>query len=101
MITYSIAHYFGLTNAGGEWYLFWSGFGSIIISISLLGSIGGMIWKKLNCHEDSCRRIGIHHVEGTPFVVCKEHHPHLDNDKPITSEHIAKASAKHAHRIHL
>jgi hypothetical protein len=32
-------------------------------------------YRKLNCHAQGCWRLGLHHVEGTPYITCRKHHP--------------------------
>lgn len=66
------------------WYNWWSGFWG---GMSLFGMFV-VAYRKLNCHVDGCRRIGVHRVAGTPFIVCRVHHPEVP-DK-ITHEHIIK-----------
>jgi len=52
-------------------YNFFSGVGSDISELTLVGAlIGG--WRKTNCHQPGCWRIGRHHVDGTPW--CDHHH---------------------------
>lgn len=68
----------------GLGYQFWSGIGSdfqeILLPVTILT---GVIWirrfarQHLECHEETCRKLGLHHVEGTPFRTCWEHHPVL------------------------
>jgi hypothetical protein len=52
-------------------YNFWSGSGSDIAEVTLLGMAAGW-WHKHNCHEERCWRIGRHAVDGTPW--CNRHH---------------------------
>jgi hypothetical protein len=52
-------------------YNFWSGIGSDFSEITLLAGVY-MIWRKHNCHEVKCLRIGKHTVDGTPY--CNKHH---------------------------
>lgn len=83
-------HFIGVDNASGINYLFWSGFGlSNFFYIGILYTI----YRKINCHVSSCHRIGLHHVQGTPYVVCKLHHPAIAN-KRITFHHIFLAHRK-------
>jgi hypothetical protein len=53
-------------SGSGPYYGFWSGFGSDIGELAIVGGI----WKMVNCHERGCWRVG-HHVEGR--VVCHKH----------------------------
>lgn len=67
-------HIFGLDNGSGPWYLFWSGIGSDIGEVVIIGGI--IQWyRKASCHVDGCHKIGLHHVEGTGYVTCRKHHP--------------------------
>jgi hypothetical protein len=52
-------------------YNFWSGFGSDLGEVALLGAVGGL-WRKHACHTKGCWRIGRHTVDGTPW--CNKHH---------------------------
>ena len=72
-------------NPTGHWVIFWSGFGSCLTEFAIVG----IVYRKLNCHQDGCRRLGVHKVEGTPYVTCRRHHPNIP-DK-ITAEHILRA----------
>lgn len=72
-------------NPTGHWVIFWSGFGSCLTEFAIFG----VVYHRLNCHQDGCRRIGLHKVEGTPYVVCRRHHPDIP-DK-VTAEHIRGA----------
>jgi hypothetical protein len=59
------------TNGTGPWYGFWSGFGSDLGEVTLLGAILGIYYRH-NCHDKGCWRIGRHIVDGTPW--CNKHH---------------------------
>lgn len=69
-------HIFGLDNASGPWYLFWSGIGS---DISELAIVGGLIafWRKHTCHVGRCWRFArhAHTVDGVTYQLCSKHHP--------------------------
>jgi hypothetical protein len=78
---------FGWFFAGsGKWYDFWSGFGSDLTELAILG----IVYRKVNCHQNGCWRIGLHKVLGTPYIVCKRHHPGLPDGK-VTARHILDA----------
>lgn len=82
---------YGITNMNNRWYAFWSGSGSDIGEIALLGALVGM-YKRHTCHVDSprfCWRPGTHPVEGTPFRACKRHHPAVPDR--VTADHLADA----------
>ena len=68
---HAILVWLGITNASGRAYLAWSGAGSDIGELALLGAVGGM-YHKHNCHQPRCWRIGRHVVDGTPW--CNLHH---------------------------
>lgn len=59
----------GTDNTAGRPYGFWSGFGSDIGEMA----IAGAIYKKLNCHQPGCWRIGLH--PHGHLVLCRRHHP--------------------------
>jgi hypothetical protein len=65
-------HAVGMTNGSGPEYLFWSGIGSDIQEITLLGAVLGLYYKH-NCHQKKCPRIGKHSFDGTPY--CTRHNP--------------------------
>ncbi len=62
-----IAHVLGLDNPSGAWYLFWSGFAGDIPELAIIG----LVWRRLNCHEHKCWRIGLHHRGHE--IVCRKH----------------------------
>lgn len=69
------AWFLGLTNASGPTYLAWSG---VIGDLPMFG--GALIlYRRYNCHEPGCHRIGLHHIHGTPLVVCRKHHPDIED----------------------
>jgi hypothetical protein len=82
---HALSHFFGLDNASGAHYLFWSGIGSDISEIAILGAVIG-IYRRHNCHIKGCARIGKHAVDGTPYVVCAKHHP--DVPDRVTEAHL-------------
>jgi hypothetical protein len=92
MLTSWIAHYFfvitGARNESGWVYGFWSGFGGSIPDVLILTAIAGFLWHR-NCHIHRCWRIGRHHVEGTPYVTCRRHHPSMP--ARVTADDVADA----------
>ena len=79
-----LLHLIGADDVSGEWYGFWSGFGSILIPPLLTAvPIVWVLLRKHNCHARGCWRIGRHPVEGTGFVVCRRHHP---DGKPTAAD---------------
>jgi hypothetical protein len=85
-----LAVHTGTVNEPGPYYGFWSGFGSDIGEVALLGAIFAG-WHRVNCHVRGCWRIGRQHVEGTTYVVCRKHHP---DGKP-THHHILAMHRAH------
>lgn len=78
----------GANNTSGNQYGFWSGFGSDLGEITLIGM--GIAWyRNHTCHVDTCHKFGKHQVEGTPYKVCRKHHPSIP--KHLTHLHIVKA----------
>jgi hypothetical protein len=68
------AIHIGSINESGPFYGFWSGFGSDISEFAIaVGIYTGV--RKVNCHSWRCWRIGHHPLEGTPYHLCKKHHP--------------------------
>jgi hypothetical protein len=94
----ALRHWFALhtgTLHGGPdlYYNFWSGFGSdlgeaTLISAVCLGVYTGV--RKVNCHTKGCWRIGHHPLEGTPFILCKHHHPNVPNHGATHEEILAQ-----------
>jgi hypothetical protein len=58
-------HLFGLSGSG-PWYGFWSGIGSDLGELAIVGGI----WRLVNCHESGCLRLG-HHYRS--HIVCRRH----------------------------
>ena len=75
-IQHWLAYMTGSLNTAGAPpnYNFWSGFGSDLSELAIAGGLIGML-RKHNCHVRRCWRIGRLPVEGTPYVVCRHHHP--------------------------
>ena len=82
-----IQHFFGFDTGQGNapHYLFWSGFGSDLSELALVGAVAGLL-RKHNCHVKGCPRIGRFPVDGTPWIVCRKHHP---QDAPTHGEILA------------
>jgi hypothetical protein len=96
----SLLHWFqvytGTTNQSGPYYGFWSGFGSDLGELAVLGAVFGA-WHRVNCHAKGCWRIGRQHVSGTTYVTCRKHHP---DGKP-SPERIAEQHRDYRQRMHL
>jgi hypothetical protein len=85
----SVNHWFavhtGTVNEPGPYYGFWSGFGSDIAEFGIIGAIGTaayQLFKKYNCHEPGCWRVGTHPAAGGQFSLCYRHHPDYQGTKP-------------------
>jgi hypothetical protein len=61
-----------IPSTGSRWYNFWSGFGSDLGEIVIIGSIF-TLYKHNNCAVGRCWRIGRHQVDGTPYKTCHKH----------------------------
>ena len=75
----------GIVNEPGHYYAFWSGFGSDLAELSILGAIATGIYqlvKKYNCHEPGCWRVGNHPTADGQFHLCYRHHPDFQGRKP-------------------
>lgn len=73
-----LAIHTGTINESGPYYGFWSGFGSDLGEATLIGAVSVGVYtgvRKVNCHTKGCWRIGHHQLEGTPYHLCKHHHP--------------------------
>jgi hypothetical protein len=102
----------GTVNESGPYYGFWSGFGSDLAELGILGAIATAIYqlvKKYNCHEPGCWRVGAHPAAGGQFLLCYRHHPDFHGLKPthdlivrMHQRHVAQQVAIHdkLHEIH-
>lgn len=69
----------GAQNESQSFYGFWSGFGSDLGEVALIGSIIAAA-HHVNCHSKGCWRPG-HKVHSQPYRLCHVHHPHHRGDK--------------------
>src|SRR5262249_11034224 len=60
-------------DGNGAHYLFWSGIGSDIGEVAILGWLYAFL-RRHNCEVHGCWRLGRHTTAGG-HVVCKRHHP--------------------------
>ncbi len=74
-----LALHTGTIHGGPDlYYNFWSGFGSDLGEATLISAVGVGVYtgvRKVNCHTKGCWRIGHHVLEGTPYILCRHHHP--------------------------
>lgn len=89
-----VAVHFGTIN--GSYNLFWSGFGSDIGEIAILGALV-QATRHANCHQKGCWRVGLHRVGDSPYRVCHHHHPAM-TDRNISAEHIGRHHNDWVHR---
>jgi hypothetical protein len=94
----------GTSSSSSRAYNFWSGFGSDIAEVAILGGIIQM-YRRHNCHVYRCWRISHHPIPGSPYVCCKKHHPEVPSKaREITQEVIDEAcrasSVIHEHPVH-
>jgi len=86
-----VALHTGILNGGPDkYYNFWSGFGSDLGEATLISAVGLGLYtglRKVNCHTKGCWRIGKHQLAGTPYVLCRHHHPGVPS-KGASHEHI-------------
>ena len=106
VVNHWLAVHTGTVNESGPYYGFWSGFGSDIAEFGILGAIGAGIYqlfRKYNCHEPGCWRVGTHPAAGGQFLLCYRHHPDFRGTKPthdlivrLHRDHVAQQAAIHA-----
>ena len=66
-----LLHVLGVDDASGRWYLWWSGIGSDLAYLGIIWAV----FRRLNCHQPRCPRLGRFPVEGTQLHACHRHHP--------------------------
>jgi hypothetical protein len=80
-----LAAHAGTDDLSGSWYGFWSGIGSDLAELTLIGAVGTGVYhvvKKYNCHEPRCWRVGTHPAAGGQFILCYRHHPDFHGKRP-------------------
>jgi hypothetical protein len=85
---------------GCKGYNSWSGIFSDVGEATLIvGLISGSVairrflHQHFECHDSTCKRLGFHRVENTPFRTCWHHHPILGRHEKhlVPLEHIHAA----------
>src|SRR5262249_19315028 len=104
-----LAVHLGTDDLSGPWYGFWSGFGSDLAELGIIGAIATGVYqlvRKYNCHEPGCWRVGTHPAADGQFLLCYRHHPDFNGKKPthevierMHREHLAHTAALHD-RLH-
>ena len=76
-------------SGSGEWYNFWSGFGSDFGEVAILGGLITVV-RHQNCTVKGCYRLGRHEYEmdGVKHKLCRVHHPAIDQHHHVTGEEI-------------
>lgn len=64
----------------GRGYQFWSG---IAGELGILGAALTIV-RAHNCHVPWCLRIARHPVEGSPYRVCRKHHPSVPDELTVS-----------------
>lgn len=84
-------HLTGSDNTSGIYYGFWSGFGSDLGEITLIGM--GITWYK---HHKctSCWRLAKHKVEGTSYATCHKHTTLTDHTE-LQAKHLMAFPEQH------
>jgi len=83
----------GTYNEPGPYYGFFSGFGSDLGEVVLLGGVIGL-YRKHNCHVTGCPRISHHKFtdqeNGTEYMLCKKHYRKVHPEMPaeLKIEHL-------------
>jgi hypothetical protein len=90
----------GTVDEPGPYYAFWSGFGSDLAEFAIIGTIATGVYhvfRRYNCHEPGCWRIGNHPAAGGQFNLCYRHHPDYMGHHP-THELIERLHREHLER---
>jgi len=98
VVRHWLALHTGTLHGGPDlYYNFWSGFGSDVGEATLISAVGIGVYtgvRKVNCHTKGCWRIGHHALDGTPYILCRHHHPDVPN-KGASHEHILEQHRKY------
>jgi hypothetical protein len=86
-----VLNWTGSNNTSGVQYGFWSGFGSDLGEVALIGSVF-MLYRHHKCA--TCWRIGHHPVAGTPYKTCHKHAT-MDIHDRLHKEHKLKHPEQH------
>jgi hypothetical protein len=93
-----VALHTGTLHGGPDlYYNFWSGIGSDLGEATLISAVGVGVYtgaRKVNCHTKGCWRIGHHALEGTPYILCRHHHPEVPT-RGASHEHILEQRRKY------
>jgi hypothetical protein len=91
VVRHWLALHTGTLHGGPDvFYNFWSGFGSDFGEATLITAVSVGVYtgaRKVNCHTKGCWRIGHHPLDGTPYILCRHHHPDVPT-RGASHEHI-------------
>lgn len=104
VVRHWLALHTGTLHGGPDlYYNFWSGFGSDLGEATIISAVGIGVYtgvRKVNCHTKGCWRIGHHPLDGTPYILCRHHHPYVPtkgaSHEQILEEHRRYKEAKEA-----
>lgn len=93
-----LLHFLGTDNVSGPEYGWWSGAGSDLGEIGIIGGLAAMI-RHRNCEVKRCWRLGRHRT-AAGHVVCRRHHPddHLTAETVRERHHAAIKARKDSPR---
>jgi hypothetical protein len=98
VVRHWLALHTGTIHGGPDlYYNFWSGFGSDMGEATLITAVGIGVYtgvRKVNCHTKGCWRIGHHPLDGTPYILCRHHHPGVPT-KGASHEYILEQHRKY------
>jgi hypothetical protein len=78
-----LQHFLGTDSGAGTAYLWWSGAGSDLGELAIIGGLL-TVARRHNCEVHGCWRLGRHAVEGTGHRVCRRHNP----EGTVTAAHV-------------
>lgn len=90
-----LLHALGVDNVSGHAYAWWSGAGSDIGELAIIGAVIGT-WRRVNCHVKGCFRVARYPIAGGQYKVCGKHHP----DHKVRSGQMTAEVLHRAHRDH-
>lgn len=83
----TLEHVLGF-DMSGDWYGFWSGLGSDLSELAIVGALVAGI-RRHNCHIHGCWRVGrfpVTDTDGHNWIVCRKHSP----DSPPRPHHLLR-----------
>jgi len=81
-----LLHVLGIDNPAGHWYAFWSGAGSDLGEVAIIGGLAA-ICRRHNCEVHGCWRLG-RHATAAGHIVCRRHHPAAPlTARQVTADH--------------